>query len=210
MVLKNNYHKIMENVQVSNEMHDRIMKNINERDYNNQNQNQNYKVLSINKYKKYISIAACFAVLLVGVITIPNIINTTPEPPVQGISDIKECSSASELSQTVGFEVYEVKSIPFDTEEIQYTSYWKEMAEIVYMNSDETLTFRMSMGDEDISGDYNDIKNCLVSNLNVTIKGNNNKYCLAIWQNDGFTYSININKAISETEMLDIFKSVKN
>lgn len=208
MILNNRYQKVMNKIEVSNEMHDRIMKNINETDFNKQPQ----KVISIFNYKKYISIAACFAVLLIGVIAIPNIINTDPQPPIQGVSDIKECNSLKELSQTVGFEVYEINNLPFHAQEINYISYWKEMAEIVYSNSDELFTFRMSIGDEDISGDYNeynDVKSCLVGAFTVIIKGDSNKYSLAIWQNDGFTYSIQMNKAISEIEILDMVKSVK-
>lgn len=210
MTLKNRYDKIMENIKVTEEMHDRIIKNIDDTDlYTIQS-----KVISFPKYKKYMAIAACFMLLVVSVVVIPNILKTNNNPPdhVGVVSDIVEYNTIEELSEAVGFNVPEINQIPFKVEEVTYTAYWKELAEIVYANEKDTITFRMSVGNEDNSGDYNKystIKEALINELTVTIKGNSGRCNLAIWEKDGYVYSLQSSLGVSETEILEMAKSVQ-
>lgn len=206
--MNNKYDKVMENIEVTTEMHDRIVNNINQLDFSKKPS----KVTSIFNYKKYITIAACFIVLLVGTFIIYNMPKPTHEPPQQVVPDIAECSSLGALSKAVGFKVCEVKKVPFDIESVQYTSFWKELAQVKYVGSKNTVVFRMSAGTEDVSGDYNtysDVKNCQIGKYTVTLKGEKALYNLAIWKSNGMSYSISIENGVSETEIRGIIKSVK-
>lgn len=207
MILKNRYDDIMENIKVTDEMHDRIMKKISNMDFDNNSK----KVLKFSAYKKYISIAACFVFLLVGVITIPNIIKHNTEPQVQVVPDIVEYNSVNELSNAVGFTVQEINNLPFDVEKKTYIAYSKELAEIIYAGQDSMVTFRESQGDKDISGDYyayDTVNEISVGNTLVTIKGNADKFNLAVWEKDGFSWSLQISVGVSEKEILDMVKNV--
>jgi hypothetical protein len=202
--LKNRYSRAIERVEVTAEMRDRIMKNIGEAETGIQSK------APFRAYRRYISIAACLLLLLAGAFMIINSIN----PPVVVRPGIQECGSLGELSDAAGFKVREVKAIPFDVEQTVYTAITGELtiAQAEYTGKANELTFRMSPGSEDNSGDYNeyvDIKTSSAGGLAVTLKGNGGLYNLAVWEDGGYSYSINISNGVSEEEMLDAVLSVQ-
>ena len=108
-----------------------------------------------------------------------------------------EVDSLAELSESIGFSVPEVKNIPFEVTSTVYTNGWNEFAQVEYQGGNQTeseeVLFRKAKGTDDISGDYNvytDVKEIAVNETAVTLKGENGQYSLAIWQQDGFTYSL--------------------
>lgn len=207
--MKNRYDKVMENIEVSAEMRDRILNNIKKLDLNKTPN----KVVPFHNYKKYLSIAACFVILLAGSFAIHNIKSLTNEtPPDLAVPDIVEYSSAEELSKAIGFTVKEIQNVPLEVETVQYTAFWKELGEIQYAGQDNTVVLRMAVSDEEVSGDYAEytsIKSIIINDYSVTFKGNNGKYNLAVWQTGGYSYSVQFTKAISQQEMLTTVQSVK-
>lgn len=200
--MTNRYNRVMNNIQVTDKMHDRIIDSISHLDIDKTKPKATFK-----KYRKYLSIAACFVVLLLGTLVVHNAINLTTEPLQQSIPDITEYSSLDELSAAVGFKVSEIKAVPFDVNSVKYTAYWKELAQIQYAGTNNSIVFRMSAGSEDSSGDYNtydSVKNCQEKDYRVTIKGNNGLYNLAVWQTGGFSYSISVVEGVSEKELLQL------
>lgn len=204
----NRYDKVMNKITITPQMQQRIMNNIQEVDF----ESQPKKVYFLKTYKKYFSIAACVLVCIVGTLLVSERIKLEQEPIQQAIPDIVDYSSRNELSSAVGFEVIEVQNIPFDVEETEYISYWKKLAEIVYSGSENTLTFRMSVGNEDISGNYNEyeeVKSYPVDSWIVTIKGNSELYNLAIWSDGEFSYALELADSVSETDLLSMIQSIK-
>jgi hypothetical protein len=198
----------MNNIEVTTEIRDRILNNINQLDLNKISN----KVVTFNKYKKYLSIAACFAILLVGSVAIHNTMNYMNDPVEQTTPEIVEYSSLSELSESIGFSVKEVQNVPFEVEKVQYIAYWKELGEIQYIGENNTLTIRVSAFNEDISGDYSvysDTKNITISGHSVTIKGDDNKYSLAVWESDGISYSMNFDQSVPEQVMVTTINSLQ-
>jgi len=208
MILKNRYDKVMNNLEVTVEMRDRILTNINRLDWNKIPN----KMIPFSNYKKYLSIAACFMLLLVGSVLVQNMINWTKEPLQQAIPDIVEYPSAHELSKAVGFTVKEIQDVPFEVQTVQYTAYWKELSQIRYIGRNNTVVLRMAAGSKDVSGDYTvytDIKNITVNGHSVTLKGDANKYRTAVWQAQEYSYSVQFTEGISEQEMLNTLQSVE-
>ncbi len=206
--MKNRYGKVMNHIEVTTDMRDRILNNINRLDLNQIPD----KIMPFPNYKKYLSIAACFVILLVGSFLVQNRINWTREPTQQAIPDIVEYHSANELSKAVGFTVKEIQNIPFEVETVQYTAYWKELAEIRSIGRNNTLVFRMAARSEDVSGDYSvytDIKNVTVNGTLVTLKGDASKYKIAVWQAEGYSYSVQFTEAVSEQEMIITLQNVE-
>lgn len=66
--MKKKYDEIMEKIQVTDDMRKRILSNIQTIDFT---EKAPTKVIHLSKFKKYLSIAACFAVLMIGAIAIP-------------------------------------------------------------------------------------------------------------------------------------------
>lgn len=206
--MKSRYDKVMEYIEVTPAMHNRIMKRLCNVDFI---QKQS-KVIPFKNYRKFVSIAACFAVLLVSSFLIYNNVNISNQhPPVQIVSGVVECPSIDKLSATVGFKVYQVQTLPFKAEQTQYVSYWKKLAQIMYSGEGNTLAFRMSVGSEDNSGDpgeYSNKQTISIGNIVVTLKGQGEIYKLAIWHTKGYSYSVNVSNGISQEEMVKIVKSV--
>lgn len=214
MILSKKYDEIMDRIQVTDDMHKRILSNIQTIDFTKKS---SAKVIHLSKFKKYLPIAACFAVLMTGVIAIPNIVNTenpdSPDyPTVLTPGDgIVEVASAQELSDTLGFEIKDISGLPFDVKETVYTAYWTDLGEISYHGEVETAIFRKSTGDEDNSGDYNTYnftQEIQVSSCKVTLKGNESNYTLAIWSNDNFSYSLAFDNGITEGQWIELIGEI--
>lgn len=208
MISMNRYNKMMNKINVTPQMHERIMNNIQETDF----EIKSKKVYFLQSYKKYISIAACLIVCIAGTLLIPNLMKLEQKPPLQVVPDIVEYTSKSNLSYDVGFEVKDVQNIPFDVEEIKYISYWRELAEVIYSGKNNTLIFRMSVGGNDISGDHNvyeEVKSYSVDSYTVTLKGSNGLYNLAIWSDGEFSYALQLKAALSATDLSYIIQSIK-
>lgn len=198
------YDEIMEHVEVTPEMRQRILKNIEQTDLT---RDTSPKVIRFPRIKQLATLAACLALVLVGVLTLPNLIQGPDNPddpfvlaPGDGIVQV---ASLEELSETVGFEVAELSALPFQPEEVTYTAYWRDLAEIVYSGADQTATWRVGIGTEDVSGDfsvYNAETEILVNGAAVTLKGDGGSYTLAIWTEGDYAYSLALSDGITEAE----------
>lgn len=143
----------------------------------------------------------------------PNLLDSSNEPLVIENNDIVEVSSVEELSKTVGFEVSEPGNLPFKPKSVVYTAYWAEMAEIIYINDEQTASFRKGIGSDDVSGDYNSYEltsEISVNDINATLKGNGETYTLAIWTDGEFAYSLSLSEGIEETEWISILQTMVN
>lgn len=208
MTLDNKYDEVMKHIEVTPEMRSRILSNIKDMDFAEKKQ---ARIVHFPNIKRFATLAACFAVMLVGALTLLNLLNISNEPPVVGNNDIVEVSSAKELSETVGFEVAEPGNLPFEPESVVYTAYWAEIAEIVYTNGEQTAVFRKGIGSDNVSGDYNFYEltsEISVNNINVTLKGNGENYTLAIWTDSEFAYSLSLNGGIRETDWIKILQTM--
>ncbi|WP_312432635.1 hypothetical protein [Lacrimispora sp.] len=206
--MKNKYDEVMKNIEVTDEMRDRILNNIRKLDL----EKTSKRTLPFPQFKKVLSIAACFAILIVGSVIVHNTFNLPSEPPVQIIPDIVSYHSAAELSDALGFAVKEIKELPFEIESVKYTSFWGELAEIEYAGSDNTAIFRMASGDKDVSGYYDEftsVESLKISSYDVTIKGSDGQYLLAVWQSNGYSYSVQFIEPVSQQVMLDTIQNIK-
>lgn len=201
------YDEIMDKIAVTDEMRKRILDNIAEQKPQN--------VVRFPHMKRYLSIAACFAALAAVALTVPSITNIvrTNEPAVLAPANgIVEVSSAEELSSAVGFEVSDVANLPFTPSQTVYSSYWGDMAQIDYSGEGQSASFRKSAGAEDISGDYNTYASAVeaaVGTADVTLKGDNGLYTLAVWTDDGYSYSLCLSEGIEKNQWEEIIKGIE-
>ena len=87
-----------------------------------------------------------------------------------------------------------------------------EMIEVIYMNGeDETGRVRKARGSEDISGDYNEYaetETVSVGGIDVLLKGDAGLVKLAVWTNDGYTYSASAEAGLTADEMTALVSAV--
>lgn len=194
------YDEVMEHVEVTPEMRQRILKNIEQADLTKAAPR---KVVRFPYIKQLATLAACLAVVLVGALTLPSLFQDPDEPDVLSPGDgIVQVSSVEELGERIGFEVNEWNSLPFQVEETTYTAYWQDVAEIVYSGEGQTAIYRKGTGSENVSGDYNIYETeteISVGDTSVTLKGNGGAYTLAIWKDGDYAYSISTSVGMSES-----------
>ena len=202
------YNEAMEHIEVTPEMRSRILDNIENMDFA---EKKRAEIVRFPNIKRYATLAACLAVMLVGALTLPNLLDVSNEPPVVENNDIVEVSSVEELSETVGFEVVELGNLPFEPESVVYTAYWAEVAEIVYTSGEQTAVFRKGIGSDDVSGDYNSYEltsEISVNDINITLKGNGETFTLAIWTDGEFAYSISLSEGIGDAEWIEMLQTM--
>lgn len=213
------YDEIMDKIEVSGEMRERVLKNVEAAC-----RARRGRVLRFNAVKKYVSLAACAALILFAALTFSKADRadtglTAPGAEVSDESDmllgtapggIEDCASLAELSEKTELELKELDKLPFEVESTEYTSYWGELAQISYSGGGESLVYRVSRGGEDNSGDYNEyenIKSLDIDGVSVTLKGNGEAYSLAVWQSGGLSFSLSAEGAMSEETLREIISA---
>ena len=126
MILSKRYHEIMENIQLTTETREQILRHVSERE-------RKAKVQTMKKWTKYLSVAACCALVVGAAYGIHTLhpdktvseeedMTTTDvaDGGVQMPNPMQEYGSAEELSDAVGFTVKEIGELPFTVKETQY------------------------------------------------------------------------------------------
>lgn len=210
MTLKRQYDEVMGRIKVTDEMHRRILDNIQNMDIASTAGISKTQFLNM---KKYLSAAACFAVLLAGLFAVGHMtaIFQPKEPNVTIGNGIAEVDTLDQLAAAVGFDLEELDTLPFEVKTTVYVSYWNELAEITYIGEGQTATFRKSTGTGDISGDYNvysAVKEINMDSWTATLKGSGEAYALALWSADGYSYSIRLSNEISDSEWSHLISQI--
>lgn len=213
--MDNSYHEIMEHIEVTDEMRNRILENLSSAESTKQT-DSSQKTRHFSSYlQKRLALAACAALLLLGGTFFIQYTFSTPSTPPETTAgpsaEIVTCNSAAELSEKAGFSVRDIENLPFIPTATTYSWCWNDFAEITYEGSSNTAWYRKANGAEDISGDYTDYPQIITETINgtaVTLKGNDDSIFLAIWQKDGYSSSLNFSDGISLDSMLEILKTI--
>lgn len=203
MTLRRAYDEIMERIEVTPEMRERVLKRVAAEDI----APAKPSVLRFPKLKRYLPAAACLVLLIAGAAALPRLLRLQTPGDVQAVPQIEEAASREELSELVGFEVDAGFVLPFEPEETAYCSYWNELAQIQYSGAGQTATYRQSAGTADNSGDYTcygDVAKVTAGGLPVALKGDGGAYVLAVWTDGAFSYSLRLSQGVSEAEWLAI------
>lgn len=147
--------------------------------------------------------AACFAVLLLGALTVPKLLTGDPAQaePEQGVmtaNGMEEVANAQAMADAVGFPVSEAAVLPFEPTAVHYTSYWGQMAEISYEAGDQTAELRKSPGTEENSGDWTEYpatEQLTIGEVSVELRGDaQDAYTLAVWTDGQYAYSLRLSQ----------------
>lgn len=201
--MNKSYNELMDKINVTEEMKERVVKNVAETVCKNKAHETVRKFVK----RKYFSVAACLIVVLFAV-AIP-MFNRPPEVSQKGY--IGEYSSVEELSSAVGFDVGELGYVPYGAEASGYVSIGEDLAQVMYESEEGSVTYRKSSGNEDNSGDYNVYENtetgCLKDGTEVIMKGSGELWQLAVWQKDGYSYSLSFYPGVDKDEFLKTVES---
>ena len=82
-----------------------------------------------------------------------------------------------------------------------------EMIQAFYGENGSDMLIRKALGNEDISGDYNEYAQIETAD-GVTLKGAEGQFSLALWTDSGFAYSLSLNEGIGEAEWIKILQTM--
>lgn len=111
-----------------------------------------------------------------------------------------DCANLDKAAQMAGFSL----SVP-DTPDGVSVLKDSNMIQADYENG---MYIRKASGSDDISGDYNDYAQVETVNR-VTLKGENGKFFLAVWNDSGYTYAVGVQEAMSKSDMLALTAEVR-
>lgn len=86
-----------------------------------------------------------------------------------------------------------------------------QMIQVFYGDADHAVCIRKAPGSEDISGDYSvytQTNTAAVNGASVTTKGENDLIYLALWTNDGYTYSISARSGMRDADMIALIRLI--
>lgn len=203
------YTELMEKVQITPEMKQKLLKRIETE--NITYKKKNYFICYLRR--NLLPMAACFVLICTAVLAIwKPFQKEQPENPQNELTTsfgIFEAKSASELSEMVGFPVSDIKAFASTADTITWLAYGTDLAEIDYESNNQTICYRKSVGTEDNSGDYNEYtqtSKLQIGTSIINIKGNDRKYNLAVWNDGTYSYSINLSTALSEKQFIKLLK----
>ena len=137
--------------------------------------------------------------------------SSNEEPMVGSSYGIVELEDTATLSEAVGFPVENLTSLPFEVRQVTYCSYFNNFAEIDYTGDGQSLSYRKAKGTEDISGDWNEYlneKHLAVNDWDILLKGNSEKYTLAVWTDSTYAYALSFEQEVTEEEITAIISSM--
>lgn len=121
-----------------------------------------------------------------------------------------EYETLKELETAMGFAV-QAPAAPDGYQLSVIRAITGSMAELHYANGDQTLTYRISQGSGDNSGDYTMYavtSTITVDGVSVTCKGVDGTVNLATWANDGFSFSVRCASGLTQEQVIQLVESV--
>lgn len=104
-----------------------------------------------------------------------------------------ECETMDEAAKLAGFDLEAPDAIDGKERTAIRVLAESGLVEVSYGSEEERVVIRKAAGSEDISGDYREYaeSNTVdVGDIQVATKGENGQVQLAVWTNNGYTYSI--------------------
>ena len=159
--------------------------------------------------RRWGGLAAC---LIVAVALCTVALPQLREPPDLTIPGFVPVASAAELSELVGFPVAQAEELPFEVVDTSWTALWHELAETVYTGPNgQTATLRQGQGMDDVSGDYDvyaDVQPLPFSQGTATLKGDGGCYVLAVWTQDGASFSLALSEGVPAEDWAAILDGI--
>ena len=215
------YNEIMEHIELTDEMRERILSNVKAKN----------KRRHISKMIGGITAAAACAVIVFGAVTVmKNTGSVGKKPDKTTVAATSEATAptvqdtltfgatpyknAAELSETFGVEIRDITALPFEVRSVSYSIMFDSFAEVDYCGeNDEECCFRIGKDTEDISGEFDEFTSIETTEINgakITLKGYDGKYHLASWINQGHFYSVSLSEDMDKEILLKIADEIIN
>lgn len=159
---------------------------------------------------------AAFLVMGVSLYYLSDFTEDAP-PMIEEATPYQEVGSLQAASSLAGFEmiVPKTKTSEYEVAYLVYHGDGIAMIEVNYKaenGTDRGYYVRKAKGNEDISGDYNTYASTDIEKRDgrvITLKGNDDKWSLATWSANGYSYAIGLqNQSMDKETILALVKEV--
>ena len=139
-------------------------------------------------------------------------------PMIEEATPYQEVGSLQAASSLAGFEmiVPKTKTSEYEVAYLVYHGDGIAMIEVNYKaenGTDRGYYVRKAKGNEDISGDYNTYASTDIEKRDgrvITLKGNDDKWSLATWSANGYSYAIGLqNQSMGKETILALVKEIR-
>ena len=134
------------------------------------------------------------------------------DPMMNMPNPFSELESLKDAVKEVGFDLEIPDSFNGSAKYI-YRVMNREMIEVICVdeNGNEVARIRKAKGSDDISGDFNDYPDVTMDNSlrNITFKGKDGKYVLAVWQEKDHSYAVSVVEGKTLDEMQELLKLIR-
>lgn len=122
-----------------------------------------------------------------------------------------EVKGLDELKKKVAFDLFVPKTIPNGYEIDSTSVIFGKLAQIIYSDGANEITYRAAKETEDISGDYTsyeEIEVEMVGDNEVTLKGSKSLIHLAAWTKDNCSYSLSFSAGLAKENVESMIESM--
>lgn len=148
------------------------------------------------KMKKALAITLCSLMAVSAAACSDKSVNSSDNSSsidtVQTPNPFIPCDTLEDAAKIAGFDITVPESITgYGTKEISAIE--KEMIQVIFSDGDNKTYFRKGLGNEDISGDFNEyssVKKVEIDGFDVTVYGDGDTVNTAVWYDGDFSYAI--------------------
>lgn len=133
--------------------------------------------------------------------------------PVKAGNPIVDTKDLAELKKLVSFQLIIPEKIPAGYHINRTSVISGKLAQIIYSDGKNQITFRAAEGLDDISGDnasYPESGKAKAGGAEVKLSGSNASIFLAAWTNDGCSYSLAFSAGMTKNDVTAIIESMKS
>lgn len=142
------------------------------------------------------------------------------EEEAQIANPFQEVSSLAEAAEIVGFDMTVPEAPASHPDTVIRVLADSRLVEVLYVNAaneteesqDELYRVRKAAGSDDISGDYNSYPQTIaqeIGGVTVTLRGEDEKWSVAVWASDGYAYAVDAqDHPLTLEEMTEIISAI--
>ena len=122
-----------------------------------------------------------------------------------------EYKSVEDAKAAVSFDAVLPTKLPDGYKLASASTMGNDFLQVFYEKGESEIMYRVAVGSDDISGDYNTykkIKNIKIKDMNVTVRQDANNSSV-VWTDKGFTFALYANGNLSDKEITEIISSIK-
>lgn len=170
--------------------------------------------------KKSLTIMLCTGLMMVALL----FMSACGVSPKQGKTSDKDIGAVQmpnplvyhhtidEASKVVGFAFKIPTKLPVGYAQSSIVTINKEIAQVIYENGENVITYRTAKGISDISGDYSTdfaTRTIAVGTLSVTVKSEDGRTRVAYWEKGDLSCSVVFSNDVSDDQLSVIIESIQ-